>query len=51
MANGMVQGAEEAVTDERHAGRQLVGDRVDTGHIQRLVDAHLRQEATHGAGK
>jgi hypothetical protein len=42
MADGMVRGAERPVADERGAGRELVGHRVDAGYIQGLLDGHLR---------
>ena len=47
--DGVVRGAEGPAADQRHVRRELVGDGIDAGHIQRLVDGHARQDARHGA--
>ena len=38
MADGVVRRAERPVADQGHFRRQLVGDGVNAGHVQRLVD-------------
>ena len=47
----MVPGAEGAVVDQRRIRGELVGDRVDAGYIQRLVDGHARRQRLAGAGR
>ena len=47
--DGVVRGAERALLDQRYVRRELVGHRIDAGHIQRFVDAHARQDARHRA--
>ena len=49
MADGVMRGAEVTLPDERRAGRQLVSDRVDAGHVQGFFDGHFRQDSLHGA--
>jgi len=46
--SAMARGAEGAVLDQWGVRRELVGDGVDAGDIQRLVDGHARQDARHG---
>ena len=45
----MVRGAEGPVLDQGRVRRELVGDRIDAGHVQRLIDRHARQDARPGA--
>ena len=49
MRDGVVWGAEGAVLDEGGVRRELVGDRIDAGHVQGFLDAHARQDTGHGA--
>jgi hypothetical protein len=46
----MVRRTEGAVAHQRLAGGELVGHRVNAGHIQRFFDSQFRQNAGHGAG-
>ncbi len=43
--DGVVRGAEGAVLNEGGVRRELVGDRIDAGHVQGFFDAHVRQDA------
>ena len=39
------------MADERRARRELVRERINAGDIQGFLDAHLGQNARHGAGE
>jgi len=47
----MVRRAKWTLLDQRSPGWELIGDRIDAGHIERFFDAHLGQNAGHNAGK
>ena len=51
VADGVVRRTEWAVADERCAGRELIGHRVDAGNFKSFIDGHLWQDTGQGAGE
>src|SRR3990170_6278240 len=47
MANSMMRRTEGTMSNERCACGKLICNRIDTCYIQRLFDAHFRQDAGH----
>ena len=48
---GVVRGAERRPVDERSARWEQTGDRVNPGHLERLLDRQLREDAGESSGE